>query len=259
MLYPKGTEFLHTVRYLGFDDEGNIVPSKRMKELRYMVKKAFGSKAEIASRYYSEFKEKHFENLPGAVDKKDNGVSNNFGWLLLGFIEDEQGRLRKQHREEQFFCVGCHKSIGTTIDQTFGFPRKVPGASGWGYIDLKAIKDVPNLNEEKGEYFSYFERVGGGDEFRQNQEMLSRWFLENGEVNEQAVLATNSIYELIVPSMQRAHALNKAYRETVKEQSFLYGRDTVLSPAVNVLKTVDTDIAPLKPEHRFEWDIRLAW
>lgn len=259
MLYPKGTEFLHTVRYLGVDENGEIYPAPRLKELRYMVKRAFGTKEEIASRYYSEFKEKHFENLPGAVDKKHQGVSNNFGWLLLGFIEDESGSLRKQHREEQFFCVGCHKSIGATIDQTFGFPRKVEGAEGWGYIDLRAIKDVPNLGESKGEYLTYLERVGGGDEFRQNEEMIERWFHDNGEVNERAVAQTNNIYELITPSAERAIALNKAYREVVKEQSYLYGRDTVLSPARNVLKRVDTEVPPLLPEHRHKWDIRLDW
>lgn len=86
------------------------------------------------------------------IDKGRNGLSNHRGWTILGFIEDEHGELRKQSREEQFFCVGCHKSIGSTIDQTFSFPRKVAGADGWGYIDLTDITDVPNIGEEDGEY-----------------------------------------------------------------------------------------------------------
>ena len=32
----------------------------------------------------------------------------------------------------------------------------------WGEID--------------GEFLTYLERVGGGDEFRQNEEMIERWF-----------------------------------------------------------------------------------
>ncbi|WP_143247591.1 hypothetical protein [Agaribacterium haliotis] len=259
MLYPQGTEFLHTVRYIDVDEQGNTSPAARMKEVRYMVKKSFKPRNALVNRYYGEFKEKHFENLPSAVDKKHKGISNNFGWLLLGFIEDEQGQLRKQHREEQFACVGCHKAIGSTIDQTFGFPRKVAGAKGWAYIDLKSIKDVPNIGEKQGEFLTYLERVGGGDEFRQNDEMLERWFDSKGQVNKAAVLSTKSIYELISPSRERALALNKAYREVVKEQSYLYGRDAVLAPATNVLKQVNTEQAPLKPEHRYQWDIRLNW
>ena len=79
------------------------------------------------------------------------------------------------HFEEQFFCIGCHKSVGTTIDHTYSFPRKVDGILGWGYIDLAKMQDVPNVGEEDGEFLTYLERVGGGDEFRQNEEMLERW------------------------------------------------------------------------------------
>ncbi len=39
-LYPLGTEFLHSVRYIGVDQQGGIVNSTRMKELRYMKKNA---------------------------------------------------------------------------------------------------------------------------------------------------------------------------------------------------------------------------
>jgi len=258
MLYPENTAFLHTVRYVGIDEE-KIVPSKRMKEVRYMQKTSFLPSTRIASRYYQEFKDKHFEKLPLAVDKEDRGTSNGFGWMLWGFIEDEHGSLRKQHQEEQFFCIGCHKSIGTTIDHTFSFPRKVAGSSGWGYIDLTKIADVPNIGETKGEYLTYLDRVGGGDEFRQNTEMLSRWFDQHGAVDTAKVEQLTSIYELITPSPERALALNKAYREVVKEQSYLYGRDVVLSPATNVFEQINTEVAPLKPEFRYSWDIRLNW
>ncbi len=259
MLYPLGIEFLHTVRYLGFDEQGNTTVSKRFKEYRYMKKSSHISKARMASIYYGEAKEKHSENLPTAVDFSDKGISNSFGWLLWGFIEDENGNLRKQHDEEQFFCVGCHKTIGTTIDQTFSFPRKVSGAKGWGYIDLAAIIDVPNINESQGEYLTYLNRVGGGDEFRQNGEMITRWFNDNGQVNTAKVKALNNIKQLITPSKERALKLNKAYYLVVKEQSFLFGRDAVLKPAKNVIQKVDTEIQPLEASNRHVWDIRLDW
>lgn len=259
MLYPEGTAFLHTVRYVNVNDEGDISASPRMKEVRYMVKKKFLSLGELKGRYYLEMKEKHFENLPYVNSFGDEGVSNKHGWTLLGFIENEHGELRQQNQEEQFFCTGCHKSIGSIIDETFSFPRKVAGVNGWGYINLKSIQDVPNIGEEKGEFLTYLERAGGGDEFRQNQEMLNRWFKKDGSVNTDKVQAQKNIYDLITPSRRRALNMNKAYKTIVNEQSFIYGRDATLVEARNVLTEVNEEQAPLHLENRHKWDIRLNW
>lgn len=258
MLYPEGTEFLHSVRYVGIDGE-KIVNARRMKEVRYMRKHTFMPKERLKNSYYREAKEKHFGNLPAVSSHGDRGTSNGMGWLLWGFIEDANGELRKQNDQEQFFCMGCHKTIGTTIDSTFAFARKQQGAAGWGYIDLTRLKDVPNIGENKGEYLTYLERVGGGDEFRQNGEMLERWFDQHGQVDQQKVAATDSIYDLIAPSTRRALDLNKAYYRIVQEQSFLFGRDAVLTPANNVYREIDTAIEPLAGEFRYQWDIRLDW
>ncbi|WP_339898910.1 hypothetical protein [uncultured Gilvimarinus sp.] len=259
MLYPEGTEFLHTVRYVGIDANGGITNAKRMKEVRYMRKDTFMPKERLVNSYYREAKEKHFGNLPAVVNHNDRGMSNGMGWLLWGFIEDAGGAMRRQNDQEQFFCMGCHKTIGTTIDQTFAFARKKPGASGWGYIDLKSLTDAPNIGETQGEYLTYLERVGGGDEFRQNAEMLERWFDKQGTVKHEKVAAQDTLYDLITPSPERALDLNKAYYRIVQEQSFLFGRDAVLTPADNVYQTIDTAIAPLASEHRYGWDIRLDW
>jgi len=43
---------------------------------------------------------------------------------------------------------------------------------------------------------------------------------------------------LLIPSANRALALDKAYKLLVQEQSFALGRDAMLKPAVNVWKTV---------------------
>jgi hypothetical protein len=224
-----------------------------------MEKKTLLTPGQLKGRYYLERKEKHFENLPYYNEFGDDGLSNKHGWTLLAFIENEQGELRKQNNEEQFFCTGCHKSVGTTIDDTFSFPRKVAGAKGWGYLNLKTISDVPNMGEQKGEILTYLERVGGGDEFRQNQEMLNRWFNKDGSVNSAKVVAQPSIYELITPSRRRALDLNKAYKTIVDEQSFIYGRDATLVEASNVLSEVNEEQAPLTPDNIHQWDIRLDW
>lgn len=259
MLYPQGTEFLHSVRYVGFDDQGNIKPSARLKELRYMKKHTLFPLSRIRQSYYGEAKEKHFENLPAVSDFGDRGFANGFGWLIWGFIEDEQGALRKQAKQEQFFCAGCHKTIGTTIDQTFSFPRKLAGEKGWGYIDLTKLIDAPNRGEEKGEYLTYMERVQGGDEFRQNTEMKSRWFNQDNSPKYEKIESLESIYPLITPSKQRALDLNKAYFTIVKEQSYLFGREPMISPSTNVFENIDNEVAPLEAAHRYQWDIRLDW
>ncbi|KAF7764776.1 hypothetical protein PCIT_b0842 [Pseudoalteromonas citrea] len=258
-LYPEGTEFLHTVRYIGVDSNGAIFNAPRMKEVRYMKKHNFKSKQELGTSYYREAKEKSFENLPQTLYLGDQGINNSFGWTINGYIEDAQGKLRPQHKQELAFCNGCHKTVGSTYDQTFSFARKVTGKKGWGYIDLKSMTDVPNKGETDGEFLTYMTRVGGGDEFRQNQEMLMRWFNADGKLNTEKVKATRNLYELITPSPERALALNKAYLSIVKEQSYLFGRDATLVKAHNVLEQVNDSQQPLKPEHRYVWDMQLAW
>ena len=47
------------------------------------------------------------------------------GWLIQGFIEDRSGRLRFNTYEETMFCMGCHNSVGSIIDKTYSFPRKL--------------------------------------------------------------------------------------------------------------------------------------
>lgn len=258
-LYPQGTEFLHTVRYIGVNDEGQIYNAPRLKELRYMKKHNFKSTQRLASEYYLEQKEKNSENLPQINYLGDKGINTNFGWTINGYIEDSSGELRQQHKQELAFCGGCHKTIGGNLDQTFSFPRKVSGKKGWGYINLATQTDVPNIGEKEGEILTYLARVGGGDEFRQNKEMLGKWFNHDGTVNRAKVKNSPSLYDLITPSPQRANQLNKAYYTLMKEQSYLFGRDAMLSKADNVLQTVDENAQPLKPEFRYQWDLRLDW
>ncbi|MFO7582878.1 MAG: hypothetical protein R6X04_10180, partial [Guyparkeria sp.] len=187
-----------------------------------------------------------------------HGLTNDFGWLVLGFIEDKKGELRPQTKEEHLFCMGCHSTIGSTLDQTFAFPRKVTGADGWGYLDLKGMKDAPNVGEIAGEILTYFARVGGGSEFRNNPEMQARWFTDEGEVDREKVEAAD-VYTLITPSPERALRLNKAYRVIVDEQSFIHGRDATVVPPENVYDEVDASDPPLPEEHQHDWDIRLDW
>lgn len=259
-LYPQGTEFMHSVRYLGFDENGKIVPSRRMKELRYMKKWKAYRKAVYARNYELESFEKEAGNLPGYHYLGDHGLDNGFGWAIQGFIEDRKGNLRVATYEENFFCMGCHNSIGSTIDKVFSFARKVDGANGWGYIDLEGMPDAPNIGETRGEFATYFDRVGGGGEFRSNDEMSRRWFHPDGRVNHDKVAQAKDVYDLITPSPERALTLNKAYRTIVTDQDFIFGRDATVTPPANVYGEVDNETSPTLPtEKTFSWDIRLDW
>ena len=259
-LYPIGTEFLHTVRYVGYTDEGEITLSTRMKEVRYLKKWKDSFKETYERGYFLENLAKERGELPIFQLIGDYGLDNEFAWSVQGFIEGHDGELRTLSYEENLFCMGCHSTIGSTIDKTFSFPRKVDGASGWGYINLKGMPDAPNMGESKGEIATYLERVGGGGEFRSNPEMFAKWFNEDGSVNSSAIESAKDVYELITPSLERARELNKAYKVIVAEQDFIYGRDATVIPPNNVYDFIDTETAPTLPEElKFKWDIRLDW
>ncbi len=257
--YPVGTEIMHSVRYVGINERGETYVPKRMKELRYMTKTQLLNDGAIDNAYRRERKEKLDEQLPSYIRVKDSGFNNKFGWLIQGYIEDYNGELRSQSYEETFYCMGCHSAIGTTIDQTFAFPRKVTGRAGWGYVNLKGMRDAPSKGQQVGEILQYLQINGGGNEFRENQEMLDKWYKTDGTVDKDKVKKAD-VYQLTTPSKQRAYAMNKAYTQIVRTQSFIHGRDVSLKPAVNVHKKIDDAVAPLKEEYRIEgWDIRLDW
>ena len=259
-LYPEGTEFLHTVRYVGIAEDGHIGPSTRMKEVRYSKKAKAYSKPMYARKYELEAMEKERGNLPAYYDLGHNGLDNGNGWALHGFIEDRKGRLRAMTYEENFSCMGCHNSVGSTIDKTFSFPRKMDGGKGWGYIDLKGMPDAPNKGESVGEIATYLSRAGGGSEFRNNDEMSQKWFRPDGALDHVKLKSAKDVYDLITPSKERALALNKAYRTIVEDQDFIFGKDPVLSPPVNVYDKIDNGNTPtLPPERIFKWNIILDW
>ncbi|MFK7845247.1 MAG: hypothetical protein AB8G77_08095 [Rhodothermales bacterium] len=227
---------------------------------RYMKKFAFFDENALVSKYINENQEKIDELLPVFTHRGDKGTDNSFGWMVQGFIEAKDGHLRLQTREEHLQCMGCHTTLGTTIDNTFAFGRKVTGAKGWGYINTKNMPDAPNENSELGigEIEHYLRVVGGGDEFRENAEMKAKYFNADGTLNTEAIRAAD-VYELISPSPRRALDLNKAYMTIVKDQDFIHGRDANLKPANNVYRRIDEDVPVLPQEKTQQWDIRLNW
>ena len=161
--------------------------------------------------------------------------------------------------EENFSCMGCHNAVGVTVDKTFSFPRKVDGAEGWGYINLKGMPDAPSKGESTGEIATYLARVGGGSEFRNNDEMEQRWFTD-GRLDREKLAKARDVYDLITPSRERALALNKAYRCIVEDQDFIHGKDSTISPPRNVYDKIDNDETPTLPDNRvFSYNLLLDW
>lgn len=216
-LYPLNTEFLHSVRYIGVEEGGEVYVPQRMKELRYMRKRFMLILPEVHNAYVQEGYDKDLGRLPGYLDREQYGLDNEMGWVISGFIENAQGDLRFNTYEENLSCMGCHSSIGSTIDNVFSFARKIDGEAGWGYINLRGMPDAPNIGETRGEIATYLDRAGGGGEFRSNLEMEERWFT-HGRVDTEKLGRARDVYDLITPSRARALQLNKSYRTIVQDQ-----------------------------------------
>lgn len=258
-LHPAGTEYLHSVRYL--DPDAPSMTAQRMKELRWSRKVEDHDAWSIQLRYEHEMDDKDNGLLPRFRGSPAVGLLNDFGWQYQGFIEDADGRLRLQTEEEHLFCMGCHSAIGVTADSNFTLARKLPGLDGWRYQDLRGQYDVPQAGHDDPEVLTYFERVGGGDEFRANDEILARFF-EEGKVRRDEVLRAapggdRDLTHLILPSRERALRLNAAYRVTVREQSFVLGRDALVEPAGNVHRTIENGSTELHETGRVFRDGRL--
>lgn len=265
-LYPRYTEFLHSVRYVGVDADGNIYNAPRLKELRYMIKEKSYHDAQVpfnkvllAKFYDDEFQEKTEGNNPPTFNSlAEKGLDNKMGWWVQAFIENSEGALRPQTVEETYACMGCHTNLGATYDQTFSFVRKVDGKDGWGYINLRGMKDAPNLGEDEGEILTYLKRVGGGSEFRAKNDVFERYF-DNGVLNEEKVKNAEDVYALITPSRENALQMNKSYKVIVERQSFIDGRDGNAGIPENVHAKVDETTPTLPRTLRYDWDMRLDW
>lgn len=271
-LYPVGTEFAHTVRYIDFDENKNIKMASRLKEFRYSKKHKWNTYAQLNNLGLADIKERH--DFPDRLDiylgDIETGLGNKRGWYYQGFIEDKKGDLRPQSYEENLSCMGCHSNVGVIADSTYVYQRKLEKGSyldgwyHWTQKDMRGLKDRSSINGDT-EYVRYLKENSAGDEFRANDEIVEKFFkkdwqkeseniekdliakLENPNVKlsqewkfklDELEKIKNDISYLILPSAKRAIELNKAYKVIVDEQSFIYGRDTHIKPANNVHKEI---------------------
>ncbi len=247
-LYPLGTEFVHTVRYVDADDAtGAVAMSKRIKELRYMRKTVWQTYADLEEGALAEVKEAHDfpDRLPIFDGNDETGLANGVGWRLQAFIEDRDGNLRPQTFNETVFCAGCHGGIGITDDSTFAFPRKLAAPMGgwfhWTQHGLAGIPDPAGIGGH-GEYARYLQHNGAGDEFRANGDIIEAFFDPAGRPKPDMLARLRAdVSALLYPSRRRALDLDKAYRTIVEDQDYVHGRDAMPAPAANVRRTVEQD------------------
>jgi hypothetical protein len=245
-LFPEGTEFLHSVRYLDPQDNGDIALAPHLKELRYARKGSWYTYTDLRQMARREAGEKAIDpdivkQVPGDMER---GLFSQ-GWRYQGFIEAADGQLRPQSKEETLFCMGCHGGIGATTDTVFSFPRKLDVdalRSGWYHWSQQGLAGLPEPRLADGtyEYTQYLQANHAGDEFRANQEVMDKFFDDGGTLKEDAIAQLhNDIGTLLLPSRQRALQLNKAYRAIVQTQSYVFGRDATVSPVENVHRAVE--------------------
>lgn len=188
-LYPLGTEFAHPLHYVDLAADGSAsrfpgARAARVKEIRYSYK---------IRRFDPEYGAPQLkeESAPVYANRAEGWIDNGAGWLLAGWIEDAEGRLRPQTPSELAQCVGCHSGhmpqpetggypdfhsgVGVTVDSSWALPRKFPGALGWGEMDAMGYRpaaapggvgaasrpDPFNRSMGKGEFAHFLETVVG--------------------------------------------------------------------------------------------------
>ncbi len=182
--FPVGAEFAHPLHYVDLNADGQAgealdgvadsaapafefpgTRAKRIKEMRYMYKwksVGIGSIDDNA----------HYDGM--VIGNEGQGwIDNNVGWILAGYIEDRQGRLRPQTTEEMMQCLGCHGMVGNTIDSVWSFPRKLPGDLGWHEMDYGSydsmrpgqtkLMDYCHKGSDTGELGFFYRVVVGAD------------------------------------------------------------------------------------------------
>jgi hypothetical protein len=242
-LFPQGTEFLHSVRYLRVDERGALSAAPRMKELRYARKQRWVGWAELADGAQREAKEAALnpdrpEQFAGDAER---GLHNALGWVYQGFIEDARGELRPQSYEETLSCMGCHGGLSATEDGSFAFARKLQTGPAHGWFALRwgegiALPD-PLRQDGEPEYASYLSSNREADGYRSNGEIRARFFDAAGMPLMAAFAElSHDVSTLLLPSAERALLLDKAYWLIVREQSFTAGRDAVIAPHTRVYR-----------------------
>jgi hypothetical protein len=231
--------------------DGKVTLAAHMKELRYMRKLRYLDYGQLDQGAQAEAREKHKspDKLKHVFADPERGVTTGVGWIMQGYIESADGSLRPQNVEETTACIGCHGGVGATTDATFSFARKLgPEAfrGGWYHPSARGLEGVPDRKraDGSGEYAHYLREQGGGDDFRSNDEVRKRFFSADGTLDPEPLRKlSRDVSTLLMPSAERAMALNRAYLGLVRAQRFEHGRDITVGGAPQLRAEVGQDEA----------------
>lgn len=256
--YPKGTEFAHPLHYVDMEADGKSTASafpgtraQRVKEVRYMYK------YETLDPMDSRPGDGEGDSIYG--NDEQGWVNNGAGWILSGFIENAQGELRPQNREELTQCIGCHSGFkktefpnftsgtGNTVDSTWAFPRKLPDALGWQEMNylgyqrqatpktdetamVSTLQEPTNHYAETGEFGLFLNYVVGASLYGDMPDLYEQGFndqitTENGYDQDWPSLDTSSAEGFEQSSETRQTLL----REFVNRKDYLNIDGTIKS------------------------------
>ena len=241
--YPRGTEFAHPLHYVDLNadgqqgqavdgvvnNQGNAYEfpgtrSKRIKEVRYMYKWKDVGIDEIGD---VETEDEYLK----VIGREGQGwIDNKAGWIIAAYIENREGNLRPQTTEELLQCLGCHSSVGVTIDAVWSFQRKLPGALGWqemnyGFYqqdkpDKTHLSDFQNENIEMGELQYFYYSVVGADLFGvMPQEIKEELTLYAGQSHLQEELQLKHPLALIFDDHTLKHTKKEKRHQLLKERA----------------------------------------
>lgn len=273
-LFPEGTEFLQTLRYIDVAEDDSLRMSARFKEIRYMEKTKWLTYSELEDLALEDVKER--DDFPDRIDLPigniEDGIGNGIGWRMRGFIEAADGSLRPQTFEETASCIGCHGGVGATADGTYAFARKLDSnayRNGWFHWSQKGMEGInePKIEIEKAgvqyEYGFYLIYNGAGDEFRANDEIVANFLDADGRLKPDMAQALHEdISTLLYPSPERAMTLNKVYKTIVDAQSYAEGREPILARAAHVHEEItvsDEDTQVEKPVNPADFPDEIGW
>lgn len=248
-VYPKGTEFAHPLHYVDVEADGvnTRFPgtrAMRVKEVRWMYKFEDYNPMDVLPESAGG------DGIYG--NDQQGWIDNGAGWILAGFIEDSQGELRAQNREEMAQCLGCHSGftqntvqptftsgLGNTIDSTWALPRKFADHLGWKEMDylgytikdqkfISTTKEPLNRYAQKGEFGIMLEYVVGaslyGDMPEQyEQSFASKITTQNGYSANWPLIDTSSAEAFDQTSSTRQTLL----REYVAKTEYLTQQGTI--------------------------------
>jgi hypothetical protein len=177
------------------------------------------------------------ERVVMATRMKELRYMVKVGWVNPGFAHH---LVLEEAREKEVVPEKTRTLTGTS-------EHAISNNAGWYHASQRGIEGMPEpvRADGRGEYALYLMQNGAGDEFRENQEVLARFFDARGALRpDMAARMKRDISLLLLPSPARALLLDKAYRVIVLAQSFTNGCDATATPAPNVHRELPVEHQP---------------